>query len=424
MIAQRKALRRLPEPLAERLLTEYRARRYMLLEPLDPNERFRSRRRQARRRRAARRVATLAVLAIAAAAIALGASFLHGGRGGNGPRGGQAASGEAPTTPPKPEPRPLPDEIRGVHVTMALASLRGKLDEYLRLSDDGLTALELDVKDENGEVAFSRPRVPLAHAIGSARTYYNPTQAAEKAHGRGVYLIGRVVVFEDPILSQNRPGLAIRRTDGGVWTTSSGLGWVNPYDERVWRYNVDVAEAAVKAGFDEIMFDYVRFPTDGDLANAIFNHRRAEPKNRTISHFVQYARGRLEPLGARVSAAVFGLSATRGMGIGQKPRLLSEYLDAIYPMVYPSHYGSGEYGLDDPNSVPGITVARSLQDFRRALRGRKTQLVPWLQDFSLGRNYTLEDVRAQIQAARDLQARGFLLWNAAGVYTRGSLGGR
>ena len=394
----------------------------MLLEPVDPNERFRERRRQARRRRAVRRVGALAVVALATAAVALGASFLHGGKSGPGEKAGGASS-EAKAAP-RPQPRPLPAEIRGVHVTMALASLEGKLEQYLRLSDDGLTALELDVKDENGEVAFARPRIPLAHAVGAARTYYDPRRAAREAHASGVYLIGRIVVFEDPHLAVGRPDLAIRRADGSVWTTSAGLGWVNPYDERVWKYNVDVATAAVDAGFDEIMFDYVRFPTDGDVAGAVFEHRRSEPRSVTISRFLQYARSRLEPKGARISAAVFGLSATRGMGIGQKPRRLAPYLDAIYPMVYPSHYGSGEYGLDDPSAVPGITVARSLKDFHRALTGSRTNLVPWLQDFTLGRTYTLEDVRAQIQAARDWDSRGFLLWNAAGVYTPGALGGR
>jgi hypothetical protein len=394
----------------------------MLLEPVDPNERFRTRRRQARRRRAIRRVAVLTVVALATAAVALGASFLHSkGKAAEPTRWADTAE-HAP--PPKPEPRPLPSEIRGVHVTMALASLDGKLDEYLALTADGLTTLELDVKDENGEVGFTQPRVALARKIGAARTYYNPFRAAKAAHARGLYLVGRIVVFEDPVLSQRRPGLAIRRADGSVWTTSSGLGWVNPYDERVWKYNVDVAEAAVDAGFDEIMFDYVRFPTDGDVSSAVFPGRRREPKVATIARFLDYARSRLEPRGVRLSAAVFGLSATREMGIGQRPRRLAPYLDAIYPMVYPSHYGSGEYNLPDPNAVPGITVARSLRDFRRALRGRTTLLVPWLQDFSLGREYSPADVRAQILAARDLGSKGFLLWNPAGVYTASALAGR
>jgi hypothetical protein len=113
---------------------------------------------------------------------------------------------------------------------------------------------------------------------------------------------------------------------------------------------------------------------------------------------------------------VFGLTATRDMGIGQKPRRLAQHLDVIYPMVYPSHFGSGEYGLANPDAVPGVTVARALRDFRQALRGRETVIVPWLQDFSLGRDYALEDVTAQILSARDAKAGGFLLWNPSGVY--------
>jgi hypothetical protein len=395
----------------------------MLLEPVDPNERFRSRRRQARRRRAIRRVVLLTLVAVTAAALALGMSFL----GGNGRPAANADRDAGSSTPaaapakPDPEPVAMPDEVRGVHVTMALASLEGKLGEYYDLTSAGLNTLQLDVKDENGEVAFTRPRVPLAQAAHAARTYYDPRRAAAGAEARGIYLVGRVVVFEDPILSSNRPQLAIQRADGSVWTSSGGLGWTNPYDRRVWKYNVDVAAAAVKAGFDEIMFDYVRFPTDGDVAGAVFPNRRQEHRSVTISRFLEYARGRLEPMGARISAAVFGLTATRELGIGQRPRRLAQHLDVIYPMVYPSHYGPGQYGLDDPDGVPGITVARSLRDFRRALHGRDTMLVPWLQDFSLGHEYTLEDVQAQILAARDAQAKGYLLWNPSGVYTDGAL---
>ena len=400
----------------------------MLLEPVDPNERFRSRRHQARRRRAIRRVVLLAVVAVAAAVVALGMSFLGGRDGGQpGSAGAPSSSGSTPAAAqaePDPEPVAMPVEVRGVHVTMALASLDGKLEEFYDLTNAGLNTVQLDVKDENGEVAFNRPGVPLARAAQAARTYYNPREAAAEAEARGIYLVGRVVVFEDPILSRNRPRLAIQRQGGGVWTSSGGLGWTNPYDERVWKYNVDVAAAAVKSGFDEIMFDYVRFPTDGDVASAVYPKRAREHRSVTIARFLEYARGRLEPMGARVSAAVFGLTATREMGIGQRPRRLARHLDVIYPMVYPSHYGPGEYGLDDPDGVPGITVARSLRDFRRALRGSDTLLVPWLQDFSLGHEYTLEDVQAQILAARDADAGGYLLWNPSGVYTDGALAER
>jgi hypothetical protein len=397
----------------------------MLMGPLDPNEEFRARRRRARRRRGIRRLAVLGIVVVAAAGVALGAGFLAGDGGsasndGSGEREGAAAASE-PEAEPKPEPRPLPDEIRGVHVTMALASLDGKLEEYFGLAAQGLNTLQLDVKDENGEVGFSRPRMPLAARIGAAQTYYDPRAVVRVARERGLYVVGRVVVFEDPILSQQRPALAIQRAGGGVWTTSSGLGWTNPYDERVWKYNVDVALAAAKAGFDEIMFDYVRFPTDGDVESAVYRPRVREHRSATIARFLEYASARLDALGVRTSAAVFGLTATRDMGIGQRPRRLAQHLDTIYPMVYPSHFGSGEYNLDDPNAQPGFTVARALRDFRRVLRGRDTVIVPWLQDFSLGHTYTLRQVEEQVQAARDARARGYLLWNPSGVYTRGAL---
>jgi hypothetical protein len=392
----------------------------MLLEPLDPNERFRTRRRQARRRRALRRVALLGVVALVAAGTTLGARFLTASEKNASVRGDTSAAPEAQPEP-KPEPRPYPVEMRGVHVTMALASIDGKVDEYLGLTNEGLTALEVDVKDENGEIGFARPKIPLAARIGSQRRYYRAADVAEAAHARGVYLIGRVVCFEDPYLASKLPRMAIRSSGGGVWLTAAGLGWSNPYNERVWKYNVDVAVAAARAGFDEIQFDYVRFPTDGDLSSAVFEPRVREPKARTIVRFLSYARERLEPLGVRVSADVFGLSATRNMGIGQNPRKLAPHLDAIYPMVYPSHYGSGEFNLPEPNAQPGRTVALSLRDFDRQLTGSGTRLVPWLQDFSLGREYTLDDVREQILAARDAGTEGFLLWNPAGVYSRGAL---
>ena len=240
-------------------------------------------------------------------------------------------------------------------------------------------------------------------------------------HAKSLYLIGRVVVFEDPHLARERPKLAVQSSAGGIWTNYGGLGWSNQYDERVWDYNVDIAEAAARAGFDEIMFDYVRFPSDGPIEQARWPGRVNEKKGETIARFLAYARDRLEPLGVRISAAVFGLAATRDLGIGQRPRLLAPHLDVIYPMVYPSHYSPGEYDLPDPDGTPGATVTMALRDFKEVMRGADTLIVPWLQDFTMGRPYGLEQIQAQVTAARKLTKAGYLLWNAAGVYTPGAL---
>jgi hypothetical protein len=386
----------------------------------DRTARLRERRREHRRRQVRRRRAVaLAVLLAVVAGITLGARSVGGG--------GKAATtvAAAPAKPTKTEPAvakghvAVPKEIRGVHVTMALASLKGKLQQYLAMP--GLNTLELDVKDENGRVGFVPSAVPLARRTGAAGPYYKAKWAARLAHAKGIYLIGRVVTFEDPVLSEKRPDMAIHNSDGSVWHNNSGLGWTNPYDKRVWKYNVDLAEAAVKAGFDEIQFDYVRFPSDGDLSLIRYPGAHPQPMAWTIPAFVQYAGHRLHPLGARVSVDVFGLSATHDLGIGQLPRRISRYVDAVYPMVYPSHYNPGEYNLTDPNAAPGETVSHSLLDFETALEGRKARLTPWLQDFSLGRTYTLDDVRAQVRAARLRKADGFLLWNAEGVYDAAAL---
>jgi hypothetical protein len=392
----------------------------MLFEPLEPNERFRARRAAARRRRRLRRSAAIGVLLAAVASVALGSKTITGNE-----RQEHAAPTAAAAKPPQasslPQPRALPDEVRGVHVTMALASLEGKLEEYIALTGEGLNTIELDIKDENGEVGFVPSAVPLAGKVAAARPYYRPRRVARLAHAAGVYLIGRLVVFEDPRLSEGAPHLAIKRRDGSVWRNDAGLGWTNPYDKRVWDYNVSIAEVAARAGFDEIQFDYVRFPSDGDVDDVVYPGKTSKAKGWVIAEFVHYATKRLKPLGVRVSTDVFGLAATRELGIGQVPRRLAKYVDAVYPMVYPSHYGAGEYNLDDPNASPGETVQFALGHFRRELRRSKAQLIPWLQDFSYGRPYGPDEVRAQIDAARRTGVRGYLLWNPLGVYTPGAL---
>src|SRR5581483_7451699 len=257
----------------------------------------------------------------------------------------------------------------------------------------------------------------IARDDGAAGPYYDPRAVARRLHAAGIYLIGRVVSFEDPTTATAHPEMAIHSADGSLWHTSGGLAWLNPYSRKAWRYDVDVAVAAAKAGFDEIQFDYVRFPSDGDLSLIRYPGPHRQPFDATVAAFLRYAVSRLHPLGVRVSADVFGLSATRDLGIGPFPGQLAQVVDAVYPMTYPSHYVPGEYNLPDPAAAPGKTVAHSLRDFRVQLAGTDTRLVPWLQDFSLGRAYTAADVEAQIAAARRYLTGGFMLWNGLGVYT-------
>jgi len=388
----------------------------MLYGSMDPNERFRARRDQTRRRKRRRRAALLGVPLLAV--VVLGAGWqLRSVRAHRKAHAHQTAVVVVTPSPAAARPRPLPVEIRGIHVTGALASLPGKLAQYAALRSEGLNTIELDIKDEGGDVAFAPRSVPLVKAIGAERGYYDPAQVARQLHAKGIYLIGRVVVFQDPRLAAARPQLAIHRSDGSVWTTSAGLGWLDPYDRRDWAYSVGIAAAAVRAGFDEIMFDYVRFPSDGNVSAAVYPARTAESRGRVIADFAAYADSRLKPLGGRVSTAVFGLSATRDLRIGQVPRWIGAHVDTVSPMAYPVLYGAGELGIAHPSDEPGETVFRTLADFHRQLRGSNAHLVPWIQDWG----YDLQQVRAQIDSARLQGAKGYLLWNAEGLYTPGAL---
>ena len=388
----------------------------MLYPSMEPNERFRARRDQTRRRKRRRRAAAFAALLAVVLAVAAGMTLVKkGGRSAAAPTLAET-SPTAATPVVATRPRPLPVEIRGVHVTGALASLPGKLEEYIAYRKHGLNTIELDLKDEGGIVNFRSGAVPLAQRIGASRANFSPGAVARLAHRSDVYLIGRLVVFQDPVLAASRPDLAIQVPGGGVWTTTQGLAWVNPYDRRVWKYAIDVAAVAAKAGFDEIMLDYVRFPSDGDVGRAVYPGRTAQTHGRVIADFVSYARSRLKPLGVRISTAVFGLSATRDMGIGQLPRLISGNVDTMSPMAYPVLYGGGELGISSPSQEPGETVFRTLADFRRVMRDG-VHLVPWIQDW----NYSPAEVRQQVDAVRLQGAKGFLLWNATGRYTTSAL---
>ena len=392
---------------------------FVVLEPVDPNARFHERRANARRRRKLRRAAFL--LALVTSAILGGLAVWVTARGTSSPVKEATRRGATQTGATVKQKSLLPKEIRGIHVTMMLASLEGKLAEYASLRNEGLNTIELDVKDENGTVAFSSPEAPLADKVGAAGNYYDPASVADQLHAQGIYLIGRVAVFEDTVLSTRRPDLAIQRSDGSVWRDNRGLGWSNEYSKSVWDYNISIAKAAAKAGFDEIQFDYTRFPSDGPIDSAVWPGKVNESESATIARFLKYASSQLKPFGIRVSVDVFGLAATNELGVGQSPKKIARVVNAISPMVYPSHFGPGQYGLADPQAAPGTTVGYALSDFKTAIRGSNAELVPWIQDFTMGRRFTLADIQDEILAVRSSGARGYLLWNASGKYTTGAL---
>lgn len=318
----------------------------------------------------------------------------------------------------------MPDHIRGVHVTSYAVATPSLYEPIITQADPkvGMNAIQIDVKDERGELAFSTP-IPLANKSGAQQDIYDPVKVLRRAHAAGLYTIARIVTFQDGYAPQADPSIALHTPSGGLWKNDLGITWLDPTNEKAWDYPIQVAQYAAELGFDEIMFDYVRYPTDGDATKMAFKDP-GRPRQDTITAFLKLASSKLKPLGVHVSAAMFGLAATDDLGIGQWPGKLRNTLDAVYPMVYPSHFTDGQFGIDKPGDTPGPTIAAALSDWRRKTNGGVMQIRPWLQDFTLGGiPYGAKEVKAQIDAANRTGADGWLLWNAQCIYSKGVFGG-
>ncbi|MBK5093364.1 MAG: putative glycoside hydrolase [Actinobacteria bacterium] len=313
-----------------------------------------------------------------------------------------------------------PPSAKGAHVSVFIAGSSPDMDKMIGLVErTELNALEVDLKDEYGQIAFDIDN-ELAQKIGSAKDIVELDGTVDKMRYRDVYSICRIVVFKDPILADGRPGLAVQDKYGGPW--SEGV-WVDPYSKEVWDYNLAVAEAAAKAGFNEVQFDYVRFPSDGNTSTALYPNQDGRTPGEVVNGFLSYAGEKLAPYNVFVSADLFGLTASKQgeMGIGQKVEEISRRLDFISPMVYPSHYNAGEYKIKSPEHNPHDIVYASLEDFKNVMKGTPAKLRPWLQDFSLAVTYTPDMVRRQINAVEELGIDEWLLWDPECTYSESAL---
>jgi hypothetical protein len=312
--------------------------------------------------------------------------------------------------------------VRAVHVTAYAWADRTLRAGILALVEEHrINAVELDLKDESGLIGFPAS-IPLGRRIGAVKDIYDLAAAVELLHGKGVRVIGRVVCFRDPILAQWawRKGLRDRVVQTPAGGPYSGYGgFTNFADAAVRRYNVDVALAGARAGVDDVLYDYVRRP-DGPTSSMVFPGLVGKPAD-AIVEFLRESRRALEPFGTYVGASVFGVAATRPAEVAQDVPRIAREVDYVAPMVYPSHWGRGEYDVADPNGQPFEIVKRSLADFRRDTAGSGARVVPWLQDFSLGRTYGPAEVRAQIDAAAADGVGEFILWDPAVTYTADAL---
>ena len=322
---------------------------------------------------------------------------------------------------------PTPEPLKAVYMTACTASRKDLRDKALGMfQGTELNSIVIDVKDYSGTISYASTSLQ-SHSPGGCRIGDLPAFLAE-LHAHGIYAIGRVTVFQDPSYASLHPDLAVRsksRPDG-IWKDKHGLAFIDVGARPYWDYIVSIAKEAHNIGFDEINFDYIRFPSDGNMSDAVYSWDASTTKAVAVKNFFSYLHAKLEPEGIVSSADLFGLvtSATGDLGIGQVLENALPYFDYVAPMVYPSHFASGFDGFAKPAEHPHDIIDYSMANaVRKAVAASSTpgKLRPWLQDFNLGAKYTPDMVRAQIQGTYDAGLTSWMLWNAASSYQKTAL---
>lgn len=329
-------------------------------------------------------------------------------------------------------------KVRGIYISGPMA---GSTELFRNILDSAagteINTVVIDFKDDQGRIACPVDS-PVASEIGACRPYVQDMKGLiASLKERGLYVIARVVAFRDPWLAEKKPEWSLHLADGSLYRDRQGMAWVDPYRKEVWDYLVEVGTEAKEAGFDEVQFDYIRFSTEGTMRDVVFDEAVTGGRSKTdvITEFVKYAYENLASQGLFVSADVFGTiigSDIDAQAVGQVYTEMAKHLDYICPMIYPSHYGPGNFGLEHPDTMPYETVLEAL---------KKSQLVmdqaaeadghvssqaivrPWLQDFTasyLGEGnyipYGYNEVQRQIQAVKDAGYDEWMLWSAANRY--------
>lgn len=331
----------------------------------------------------------------------------------------------------------IPDNIRAVYATgwvMGTPSIRK--DMIAQIKENNFNAIVIDIKDEAGQLSYNS-EVQTAIDIGASRKMIsNITSVIEELKENEIYVIGRIVTFKDPIYASKVPENAYKKSDGSLWKDSGGRCWPNPYNKNSWEYPIELAKEAATLGFQEIQFDYIRFPSSEGKTKAISFGFESDTKTKSdiINEFLEAVMTELEPFNVTVSADVFGITTKRDgdfENIGQDFAKISQIVDVVCPMIYPSHYNFNEYGIAKPDLDPYNLVYRSLGDaykrFNKLASGdtsvKFAKIRPYLQDFTaswLGKGnylvYSEKEVTEQIQATYDQNIYDFCLWDPNNKY--------
>lgn len=321
-----------------------------------------------------------------------------------------------------------PAVVRGLYLNVWAAASGAKLARLIGVANDTeINAFVIDVK-EGGEIGY-RSQVPLARTIGADQAYIGDVRGMlRKLKANGIYPIARIVVFRDATLADAYPEVAVRHIEGGDWEDRDGHRWVDSFNRQVWDYNIAIAREALELGFAEIQWDYVRFPDvpQSLMRTALWPARDGRTKAEGIREFLLYSRDKLAEYDAPITADVFGLAVSAGndLGIGQHWESMADATDVLLPMVYPSHFARGSYGIAHPNAQPFETIVTAMRHAVRRNAGIENAagIRPWLQDFTLGQpRYGAAEVRAQIDAVYEAGLKEWVLWHPGSNYTVAAL---
>ncbi len=329
---------------------------------------------------------------------------------------------------------PTPEPLKALYMTSCVAatpSWRTSLKELIEATE--LNAVVIDIKDYTGRVSFPND-------FPKSDTQYGCVVSDLKAfvaelHQSGIYVIGRISVFQDVSYSTLFPELAVKnKNTGGVWQDHKGLSFIDVGAKSYWNYILEISKTAYALGFDELNFDYVRYPSDGNMQDILYTWTvGTTTKSEMLESFFSYLHENLKDTGVKTSVDLFGMTttATQDLGIGQVLEKALPYFDYVAPMVYPSHYPPTWNGFVNPAEYPyevvkiammkGIEREQALNILNGLATSTPSKFRPWLQDFNLGAAYDADKVRAQIQAVYDTGLTSWMLWNAGNKYTEAAL---
>lgn len=318
-----------------------------------------------------------------------------------------------------------PKQVKALYISAWVAGSPKFRDSIIKIIDETeINSIVIDVKDSTGRVSFEMAD-PIVKNSGSVeKRIANIRTLTDTLHKKNIYIIGRISVFQDPYMTKKNPSWAVtKKSDGTVWKDRKGLSFLDPAKKDVHDYILAVAKGAYAEGFDELNFDYIRYPSDGNMKDINYHLKEGETRSDNIEKFFKYLSTEMKKdVNIPISGDLFGLTteANDDMGIGQVWEKALPYFDYLAPMVYPSHYPAGHAGYKNPSNYPYEVISRALAGAVKKTTtagGDIKKIRPWLQDFDLGAVYTKDMVRAQIKASYDNGVNSWMMWDPSNKYT-------